>query len=38
MENSDMAVNKNKKYYTPGWLVKNVITTMLIVLSGYLIS
>jgi hypothetical protein len=33
-----MAVNENNKYYTPGWLVKQVITTMLIILSGITIT
>jgi hypothetical protein len=33
-----MPVNKNNKYYTPEWLVKKVITTMLIVLSGITIT
>jgi hypothetical protein len=33
-----MAVNENNKYYTPQWLVKKVITTMLIILSGITIT
>ena len=33
-----MAVNKNDKYYTPQWLVKKVVSTMLIVLSGITIT